>query len=90
MKVFSPWFQITVNPVRDGVYMVKWWDGSISLMNWCAGTWHWYDGHPITMQHGGDMHWRGLAFDPASAQECIDIDAPFWVTARPGWWVPKP
>lgn len=77
-----------VNPKRVGAYLVRF-DANVrhGELLWFDGRKWWYRDIEITHRA---FHWCGLAFDPAAAQECLDIDVPFSVGMRPGWWVPKP
>ena len=75
----SPWYPATTKPVRPGVYLCtrpSW--VAIHMLRWDGRMWRYQDGVAAL----SDWHWRGLAFDPASATEVT--------TAIRGWWVPKP
>lgn len=86
----TQWYSVEQKPVRQGFYFslvvgydqrpdmeLAWWDGR---------RWRSDDGE--TWAHV--THWRGLAFNPASAVESDDADTPYGQPMRMGWWVPKP
>ena len=90
MKVLSDIYPPEIKPVREGKYMV--WaalpprDGLsyCTFLTWNGMSWHYI---PKIRCDKQDWHWRGLAFDPESAEPVDKFDDS--VLATPGHWIPE-
>ena len=68
MRVLSDIYPPEIKPVRDGAYLLVWWDGGdgryeMEMAQWDGHRWHSADGSVMAQR----QRWCGLAFDPAAA-----------------------
>lgn len=84
MRVLTDWFPATTKPARNGEYITRLSakDALPTMLVWNGHCWHSKFGH---VQYF-NFEWRGLAFDPAAAEECDDAESPDPTNPRRGWW----
>jgi len=88
MRILTDWFPATNKPVRAGEYLTRFSpaDHMPLMLIWNGTSWMSSSGYGYSRL----FQWRGLAFDPAAAEECADAESPDPTNPRRGWWVPQP
>ncbi len=67
LNVLSPVFPPHIKPVRDGWYLTGvYLEYGLVLREYRHGSWRYPDGTAVAP--GYSHHWRGIAFNPASAE----------------------
>lgn len=93
MRVLTDWQRGT--PPRPGLWLMR--PALDPIYGWGYGIMLYWNGQQWTTSNGlpwdedlTDFEWRGLAFDPQTAEIIPDADTPYGERKRYGYWIPLP